>query len=190
MHADERGKEVGYSFVAETASKMPFRHRPFFMTDGYRVYNEAIELVYGDWILKPYRGRGRPPVPKYRLPDDLNYGQVVKTRSGKKLESVEYIQVSGHVPDEYLNTSAIERMNLTIRNRMARLKRRCQTFSKNLNMLNLSVDVFRALYNFCSPHSSLGTAAEAVTPGMSLGLTDKVWSVRKLMSFSYRNNIN
>jgi len=153
---------------------MPFMHRPYIMTDGYRVYNEAIELAYGDWILKPYRGRSRPPVPKYRLPDDLNYGQVVKTRNGKKLESVKYIQVSGHVPDKYLNTSAIERMNLTIRNRMARLKRRSQTFSKDLKMLNLSVDVFRALYNFCSPHSSLGTAAGAVTPGMSLGLTDEV----------------
>gem|GEM_PF-5676272 len=97
------------------------------------------------------RGRGRPPVWKYRLPDDLNHGQVVKTRQGKKLESVEYINISGSVPWEYLNTSAIERMNLTIRSRMARLKRRCQTFSKDLNMLNLSVDVFSAMYNFSSP---------------------------------------
>ena len=187
MHADERGGDVGYSFVEETISKMRKRHRPYFMTDGYRVYSEAMERIYGEWSKRPYKGRGRPPVWRFRLPDDLDYGQVVKTRKGKKLESVEYIHVSGSVPSEYLNTSSIERMNLTIRSRMARLKRRCQTFSKDLNMLNLSVDVFRSLYNFCSPHSSLG---KNVTPGMRLGVTDEIWSVRKLMSFSYRNNVN
>jgi len=101
------------------------------------------------------KGRGRPPVWKLTLPDGLNYGQVVKTRNGKKLEKVEYIQVNGNIPKEYLNTSAIERMNLTIRNRMARFKRRSQTFSKGLKMMTLSVDVFRSLYNFCSHHSSL-----------------------------------
>jgi len=178
---------VGRSFVAETLSKMKSGHRPYFVTDGYRVYNEAMERIYGEWSKKPYGGRGRPPVFKFGLPEDLNYGQVVKTRKGKRLESVEYIQVSGAVPQEYLNTSSVERMNLTVRSRMARMKRSCRTFSKNIDMLNLSVDVFRALYNLCSPHSSLG---KKVTPGMELGITDEVWSVRKLMSFSYRNNID
>lgn len=187
MRADVRGKEVGYDFVEETIMKMPYGHRPYFMTDGYRVYNEAMERIYGEWSIRPYRGRGRPPVWKYSLPDDLDYGQVVKTRKGKKLESVEYIHVSGHVPAEYLNTSAVERMNLTIRNRMARLKRRCQTFSKDIGILNQSVDVFRAMYNLCSPHSSLGKNR---TPGMEIGLAEEVWDVRKLMSFSYRDNIN
>jgi IS1 family transposase len=197
MHADERGKIVGYAFVENTIRKLRYGHRPYFMTDGYKVYNEALAQIYACWNKAHYRGRGRPPVWKWGLPDDLDYGQVVKTRKGQKLESVEYIRISGNVPREFLNTSAIERMNLTIRNRMARLKRRCQTFSKDLRMLNLSVDVFRAIYNFCSPHSSLnmkvkcnGGIFRKVTPAMELGLTDEVWTVRRLMRFSYRNNIN
>lgn len=69
---------------------------------------------------------------KLRYPDGFDYGQVVKTRDGKRLESVEYKVVSGGILDWMLNTSSVERMNLTIRNGMARLRRVCQTFSKNM----------------------------------------------------------
>ena len=189
MHPDERGKEVGYLFVDDMISKFEDPCGPVYMTDGYRVYNEAFLRCLGEWSIRPYGGRGRPPVWKFGYPDRFNYGQVVKTRMGKRLEKVEYKVVSGTVPDGLLNTSAVERMNLTIRNCMARLKRITQNFSKDIEDLRQSCVLFRVMYNFCRPHMGLGTGSDKVTPAMSLGLTDRVWSLRELMTFSYRENI-
>ena len=80
-------------------------------------------------------------------------------------------------------------MNLTIRNSMARLKRISQNFSKEIKDLEQCCDLFRAMYNFCRPHMSLSSGTIKVTPAMSIGLTDRVWSLRELMTFSYRKNI-
>jgi len=110
---------IGHNFVKKTILKMPFSHRPYPMTNGYRVYNDAMERIYGEWIKKPCGGRDGPLVWKFSMPNDVDHGQVLKTRKGKKLESMGYTHISGHVPDEYLNKSAVERINLTIRNRMA-----------------------------------------------------------------------
>lgn len=123
MHPDERGAVAGQQFVGEMLGKLEDPCGPIYMTDGYRVYTEALLVHLGEWPIAPYRGRGRPPVPKFRYLEGFNYGQVIKTRQGKKLEKVEYRIISGSVPDKWFNTSAVERMNLTIRNGMARLKR-------------------------------------------------------------------
>lgn len=189
MHPDARGKEVGYQFVDDMVCKLHDPLGPFYMTDGYKVYPEAFLRCLGVWTLKPYCGRGRRPIQKFGFPEKFNYGQVVKTRNGKRLESVDYRIVSGHVPEECFNTSAVERMNLTIRNCMARLKRISQNYSKELNDLEQACDLFRAIYNFCRPHMGLSTGTIKVTPAMKLGLTDRVWSLRELMTFSYRQNI-
>lgn len=186
MHPDERGKEVGYSFVDEMISKFGDPLGPVYMTDGYKVYTEAFLKSLGEWSIKPYGGRGRPPVWKFGYPDGFNYGQVVKTRNGRRLEKVEYKVISGMIPEGWFNTSTVERMNLTIRNCMARLKRITQNFSKDIVDLEQSCDLFRAMYNFCRPHMSLGAGSDKVTPAMSLGLTDRVWSLRELMTFSHR----
>ena len=189
MHPDERGKIVGYEFVGRMLSKFDDPYGPIYMTDGYKVYTEAFLKHLGEWNKEPYRGRGRPPVWKYRYPDRLNYGQVIKTRQGKRLEKVEYKVMAGTIPEGWFNTSAVERMNLTIRNGMARLRRISQNFSKELNDLEQCCDIFRAIYNFCRPHMSLSNGSHKVTPAMGLGLTDRVWSLRELMTFSYRDNI-
>jgi len=52
MHPDERGSKVGSEFVEETINKIEHGHFPYLTTDGYRVYNEAIEHVYGEWTKK------------------------------------------------------------------------------------------------------------------------------------------
>jgi hypothetical protein len=63
-------------------------------------------------------------------------------------------------------------MNLTIRNSMARAKRRCITFSKSEDMLRMALDSFRAYYNICRPNSALKKKrGKETTPAMSLRLT-------------------
>ena len=53
------------------------------------------------------------------------------------------------------NTAYIERLNLTIRNSLARFVRRCTNCSKDLKIHSLAIDFFRAWYNLVKPHQSL-----------------------------------
>ncbi|MCL2032766.1 MAG: hypothetical protein FWG96_05815 [Methanomassiliicoccaceae archaeon] len=40
---------------------MSENHRPYFMTDGYRVHSEAIERIYGKWSKEPFEEGGGLP---------------------------------------------------------------------------------------------------------------------------------
>ena len=77
-------------------------------------------------------------------------------------------------------------MNLTLRKCLCRLGRRTLRFSKELDRLEESCHTFRAIYNFCRPHTSLGDSRGRMTPAMELRLVDRVWSLRELMSFLHR----
>ena len=190
MHADERDHRVGDTFIESVVSKFRNRYEPYYMTDGYTVYTKFIRKALGARIKRVYKKGGWHTRKKfYGYVDGVNYGQVVKTREGMKLEKVEYINVTGNVPKEYFNTASVERMNLTIRNCMARMKRISQTFSKDIEDLRECCQVFRMVYNFCRPHMSLSKGKEKVTPAMALGVTDKVWTIGDMMAFSFRENI-
>ena len=110
----------------------------------------------------------------------------MKTRNGRRLEKVEYKVVSGMIPEGWFNTSAVERMNLTLRDCMASHKRITQNFSKDITDLEQSCDLFRAMYDLFRPRMSLGTGSDKVTTVMSLGLTDRVWSLRELINYYHR----
>jgi hypothetical protein len=170
---------------------------PVIVTDGYLPYHTVMLERYGMWIRRPYKGRGRPSKDKLIPNPDLNYGQVIKTRKGKRLEKVEHTSVFGNVPKELLNTSAVERNNGTMRTHSSRLKRRSLTFPKTQETTNDSLKLYRAHYNLCRDHGSLcipgkhnGGVYKHVSPAMEMKLTDHVWSMRELMGFSYRNNMS
>jgi hypothetical protein len=126
----------------------------------------------------------------------LNYGQVVKTREGLKLVDVERKEIFGSVDKGYMDTSIVERMNLSIRTRLARFKKKTLSFSKDIEMMRDSIDLFRTVFNFCSGHGSLNKrpgrdgVKQTVTPAMMMGITDDVWTLRRLMEFPYRSYIN
>jgi len=190
MHADIRDKKTGYSFLTRTIAKFADPYKPYYMTDGYEIYSKYLRTILGEEVKRVYKTkRWHTRKKTYAYREGVNYGQVVKTRNGKKLEKVDFVQVAGDVPKAYFNTSAVERMNLTIRNGMARMKRISQTFSKDLDALQQSCLVFRTFYNFCRPHSSLSSGSDKVTPAMRMGLTDHVWDIREMMTFSFRKNI-
>lgn len=171
-------------------------HIPTFITDGYDAYKTVLKRrYYADPRPKPRRGR---PKLSERIPHpDLNYGQVIKTRRGRRLEKVERISVFGNVPKELLNTSAIERENLSIRLFNSRTRRRTTAFARSKLLMNSSLELYRNTRNLCNDHAALciprkennGTYKH-VTPAMAIGLTDHVWSMRELMLFPHRQNVN
>ena len=149
---------------------------------------------FGHYKIPEYSGAGRPPtIPKWISKKGFRYAQVIKTRNGKMMMTVEYIDMVGHGPPQIRHTSYIERHNLTFRNSMARLVRNGLRFSKRNYMLQHALDLNRAYYNYCRSHGTHYLTAELNnsipkkrTPAMVLGRSDHVWNVRELRSFLYR----
>ena len=192
--ADGRGKAVCRRIVNRDLDKLKMWHTPIFITDGYKPY---LTTLFDRYSFEVYNtGRGRRGCRRHPS-EALNYGVVEKTRFGKKLEKVRRYVAYGNVPDDLLNTSAIERQNLTIRLFNSKTRRRTVTFGRSREAVQASLDLFKGYYNLCLPHSSLtlrkkendGRRKE-ITPAMKLGLTDHVWSIGEMMNFLYRQNIN
>ena len=75
-----------------------------------------------------------------------------------------------------INTSRVERLNLSIRTFNRRFTRCALGFSKKLANHKHSVALLAAFYNFCRVHS-----AHKKTPAMAAGLTDHAWTVEELL---------
>lgn len=75
-------------------------------------------------------------------------------------------------------TGYVERNNLTMRLVLKRLNRLTLAFSKKLENLIAAIALNFAYYNFCRIHGSL-----RVTPAMSAGISDHVWSLEELLEF-------
>jgi IS1 family transposase len=140
---------------------------PEISTDGFLPYQNAIRSAFGNRVA---------------------HGQIVKTYNVTNLAkdaatryspaavvAVSRDAVSG-VPAE-ISTSYVERSNLTLRMSSRRFTRLTNAFSKKLEHHEAAVSLYVAHYNFCRVHEAHGN----MTPAMSLGLADHVWSLGELI---------
>jgi IS1 family transposase len=117
------------------------------------------------------------------------YGQVIKTRRNNRVIRVERRLKIGTASrlneallesedSETLNTSFIERLNLTIRQGSAYLRRRSTSHARCDDQLREHVELFRCHYNFLRPHRALRFGREIRTPAMQAGIVSKplAWS--------------
>ncbi len=74
---------------------------------------------------------------------------------------------------ETLNTSFVERLNLTIRQGSAYLRRRSPCHARCEDQLREHVELLRCHYNFVRPHGALKFGREIRTPAMQAGLVNK-----------------
>ncbi len=138
-----------------------------------------------------------------------HYAQVVKRRKGGRVVEVSTKIIFGSeaaVPARFaastvsqtINTSFVERNNLTCRQCNGRLSRKVLSFSKDLTWLEKHLWLSLAYYHFVLPHDSLrhrlsepqstrGSGSpkkwQPVTPAMAAGLTDHVWTLEELLSY-------
>jgi len=181
---------------------------PLFLSDGYPHYLTAIVTHFGHWV-QPPRRQATGPVPKPRwmpLPE-LLYAQVVKTLRRRRLVEVKHRVVFGTKAAVaqvlatcgwQINTSFVERLNLSLRQRVAAMRRRSATSCKGEDGLGQHLALFQVYHNFVLPHASLrqalaepiatnGTGSAKVwrpcTPAMAAGLTDRVWSLKEVLLF-------
>jgi IS1 family transposase/transposase-like protein len=184
---------------------------PFFTSDQLPHYARALLHVYGipEVILHIPGKRGPKPRPKLLPPSHLHYAQVVKRRKGGRVvkvttkiifgteEAVQHRLAVSPV-SQTINTSFVERNNLTCRQCNGRLSRKVLSFSKDLTWLEKHLWLSLAYYHFVLPHESLrrllpqpqptrGSGSpkkwQAVTPAMAAGLTDHAWTMEELLSY-------
>ena len=133
---------------------------PLIATDGFEYYLGAIGDLFGSACV---------------------FGQVFKTRRNNRVVRVERRLKMGTAnrlqaalvdseDSETLNTSFIERLNLTIRQASAYLHRRSPCHARGADQLRRHVELVRCHYNFVRPHRALRFGRETRTPAMQAGL--------------------
>ena len=135
---------------------MNFERLPLIVTDGFEFYRKVIRRFFGPACL---------------------YGQVLKTRRNDRIIKVERRALHGAAwrfddalnnseDSSTLNTSFIERLNLTIRQSSAYLSRRTLSHARSTERLDEHLELLRCYYNFVRPHGALKFGREIRTPAM------------------------
>lgn len=120
------------------------------------------------------------------LGDEVDYAQLVKTYgpgpegprrySPPVLVATETRTVMGRPDARHINTSFVERQNLTMRMHMRRFTRLTNGFSKRVEAHVNAISLHFAYYNFVRIHQTL-----RMTPAMAAGVTDRLWEMADLV---------
>jgi hypothetical protein len=94
-----------------------------------------------------------------------------KTLIGDSWRFEETLRDSEH--SSKLNTSFVERLNLTIRQGSAYLFRRTICHARRKECLKDHLELLRCYYNFVRPHRALKFGPEVRTPAIQAGLTTR-----------------
>jgi len=134
-------------------------------TDGFSAYPDAISLSLGTRV---------------------DYAQLIRVYASpvdgehrySPPEVVDAVPVPriGRPAPQRICTSHVERQNLTMRMCIRRLTRLTNGFSKKWTNLKAMLALYFAYYNMCRTHQSI-----RVTPAMSAGISDHIWSLEELI---------
>jgi IS1 family transposase len=181
---------------------------PLFLSDGNPSYLPAIVRHFGQWVQLPRRHvKGSAPKPRWAPLPGLLYAQVIKKMRRRRIVEIKRHVIIGTqaAVDQVLkaggwviNTSFVERLNLSLRQRVAPIRRRSATSCKGEAGLSHPLVLFQVYHNFVLAHASLrlplaeplatngnGSAKlwQPRTPAMAAGLTDHRWSLREVLFF-------
>ena len=163
-HLGRRDRESTEKFIGKLR-KATSEQRYQLSTDGFRPYEDAIDVAFGC---------------------DIDYAQLVKVYAspregesryspGEVTGAVPY-PVSGNPDPARICTSHVERSNLTMRMQIRRLTRLTNAFSKKWANLKAALALYFAWYNFCRIHRTI-----RMTPAMEAGITDRIWGIGELL---------
>jgi IS1 family transposase len=208
LDVGEHTQAIAQGFVHHVAQVLAPDCAPLFLTDGFREYATALLAHYGHWVQPPRRQvQGPRPKPRWMPLPQLLHAQVIKTMRRRRLVGVTHRVVFGTIEAVnhvlvllgwQINTSLVERFNLSLRQHVATIGRRTSTLCKGEAGLRQQLAVYHVYYNFCLPHADLrrsllvpeptnGAGAAKVwrpcTPAMAAGLTDHVWTLKKVLLY-------
>ena len=161
----DRSADTATYFMEDVESRLA--NRVQLTTDGHRAYLRAVESAFGagiDYAVlhKLYGKASDGPETRY---------------SPARCIGVSEHRVMGRPDAKHINTSYVERQNLTMRMSMRRFTRLTNGFSKKIENLEHAIALYFMYYNFCRPHMSL----KGLTPAQRLGIADGRWSIEKLV---------
>jgi IS1 family transposase len=208
VQVGERTLAMAQAMLHQLAQLLAPGWVPLFLSDGYAHYLSAIVTHFGHWVQPLGRqGRGPAPRPRWMPWPGLLYAQVIKTTRRRRLVRVRHRVVFGTLEAVQqvlaacgwqIQTAFVERLNLSLRQRVAAIGRRSATPCKRQEGLGHQLALFQVYHNFVLPHASLRQAlAEPLptngmgsarvwqprTPAMAAGLTDHVWSLREVLCY-------
>jgi IS1 family transposase len=160
------GRDAGWArlFMEDCASRI--KGRVQITTDGHRAYLEAVEGAFGmdcDYAMLQKI---------YGLPEEEESRRYSPARCIGCEEKV----ISGNPDPKHINTSYIERFNLTMRMTNRRFARLTNAFSKKLRNHELMIAIQAVHYNYVKWHKTL-----RCTPAMANGLTARLWSLEDMI---------
>jgi transposase-like protein/IS1 family transposase len=155
----------------DVSNRMNLQLVPLITTDGFKFYKRVIGHVLGPACV---------------------YGQVIKTRRNDRVVRVDRRVVIGagrlqqalqaSEDSVKLNTSFVERLNLTIRQGSAYLGRRTICQARWRERLRDHLELLRCHYNFVRRHLALKFGREVKTPSWQAGLTNRALTLREIFS--------
>ena len=123
---------------------------------------------YGQWVQSPRRqAHGPAPKARWRPLPQLLYAQVVKTVRRRRLVDVQHRVVFGTLAAVQqvlaacgwqIQTALVERLNLSLCQRVAAVRRRSAMPCKSEDGLGQHLALFQVYHNFVLPHASLRQA--------------------------------
>jgi hypothetical protein len=161
--------------------------------DGWASYPNAILRAF----VEPVSENLQTSKNQLQVWSRLVIGQVIKTQKKHRLVSVKHTLLRGdeqglvHSLDlsrggTQINTAYIERLNATVRERLAALTRKCRHASRRLEAFQWGMYLIGCTYNLCWPHHELSKkehAGSACTPAMASGLTTHIWSLQEMLTY-------
>jgi transposase-like protein/IS1 family transposase len=165
-------------------------------TDGFAAYPKSIVRAFREKMKNPY-GIGAP---RKEVWPRVYIGTVIKHTVKRRVTEVvrwmTYGQwrkakrlIKASKGGKKLNTSFIERLNGTFRERLASLTRKCRHAASKMETVHAGIYLIGCTYNFCFPHHELskskakGGFGFSCTPAMASGITDHIWSVKELLTY-------
>jgi IS1 family transposase len=162
---DKRNEDTARVF----AEDLRFRvlGRPQISSDGWGCYPSILDEVFAR---KAHYGQ---VLKRYAADTDEDGA---RRYSPSRIVSCDKRAVFGSPDLDTVNTSFIERQNLTLRMGLRRFTRLTNGFSKKLANHRAAIDLHYFYYNFCRIHQTT-----RVTPAMAEGLEHRVWSIDELV---------
>ena len=171
-------------------------------TDGLAAYPRQALKVFSKPLRTGKRGR-----PRLLLPEGLMVAQAIKRYARRRVigvlrrvvvrgteEAVDARLVCTQGSESaVINTAYIERLQATLRSRLAPLARRTRAAARQRRTLEAGMWLIGTAYNFCCWHRSLRLAGDGGagerrwierTPAQDAGLTDHRWSLYELLVFA------
>jgi hypothetical protein len=158
-----RDADSAHYIMRDVASRLTNRIQ--LTTDGFHCYLNAVDAAFGNnidyaMLVKMY---GTDPQNETRYSPSICW-------------SAESRVIRGNPDRDHINTSYVERQNLSMRMGIRRFTRLTNAFSKKLENHIHALSIYFMHYNFVRIHQSL-----RCSPAMEAGIVDHLWSIEEIV---------